>query len=687
MWNMIHRATTVTIQSHRSLRQVTTRRCAALESPWRLQRKRRHGLPPSRQFTCVLSTQITPLLSSSTSSSFTVSYFHSSSISPSDAFHGLSLDEDGTPSKPSRPRNDDPTARSNADIPEAQVVKTEHDKQRTRELIAELVRAEILAYSSPSRNEDDDDGADACKEAAAAIGNPAKLGPYERQMQQLQRAMEHHSKYAEEKEDALRYAKSCRNVGELNYRMGHMEQCQDILLDGLQVLMENDAFSDGSGNENEARLVKAQIMHCLGAVMARCGEYDEAFRWYEESLKLKRDLLSKSPQSQSCAVNDYHYEMAKTLNGLAALEIMSGGEGVDWEKAMTLFRDAERNYLHRYQQFVPRNETSKRDVSGPSDDSYSVPDWDHIPQEMVQQMAPHLVQLVINVRSNMGELLRQRGRHREAVEMFQGALDLAQLDVARIAKARNEDTLSHDTDQMKAESLDDVDSVSIDLSPEERRNAVVELLIKVADTHVAYENYDEAAASYERALASHVAFRKLTGDESNEFTDKILDQLNTRLPAATSATVDIPLDIANATTVEAAIRNNLAHALVRIDQGKLALAQYEIALQIKRHIGGDSHIEVAHTLMEMGALLGGPMKDVVTSLNCFKEALYIYRCKLDDLIGANSNRSENSRLSFYDTDQEVDEINEHIHNASRNIALIEDALLRDKDGVGKSNRR
>jgi tetratricopeptide (TPR) repeat protein len=223
-----------------------------------------------------------------------------------------------------------------------------------------------------------------------------------------------------------------------------------------------------------------------------------------------------------------------------------------------------------------------------------------------------------------------------------------------------------------------------DTRPEERRNAVVELLVKIADCHVAYDNYDEAAASFERALISHVAFRKLAENKLSGSSEKL--NLDTRLPTATTKTTSIPLDLANATTAEAAIRNNLAYALTRINQEKLALDQYEMALQIKRHIGGNNHVEVGRTLMEMGALLGGPMKDLAAALNCFKEALHIYRVQRDEIVQANSNREENSRQAFYDADLELDEINEHVQNASKNIALIEDALLQHKGGVSKPRR-
>ena len=89
-------------------------------------------------------------------------------------------------------------------------------------------------------------------------------------------------------------------------------------------------------------------------------------------------------------------------------------------------------------------------------------------------------------------------------------------------------------------------------SPEERRNAVVELLIKIADCYIASEKYDDAAASYEQALLTRVKFRTLTGYDTNKFSENIVTKINTRLPAAASTAANISLDITNATTVEAA---------------------------------------------------------------------------------------------------------------------------------------
>jgi tetratricopeptide (TPR) repeat protein len=571
-------------------------------------------------------------------------YFHSSSSCSSDSFHGLSLDD-------KFPEDKHPTSTPNETnkpiVQEAQVVKSEEDKRKTRELIAELVRAEILAHTSPKSKASEDD-----------TSNTKKLSPYEQQMMQLERSMEAHAQLSPD--EPFQFSKSCRNVGEMQYRMGHMEQAQEILLVGLQTLIEDTP----NGDKDAIQLVKAQIMHLLGAVMARCGEFDEAHNWYGESLKLKSNMLNATQTTSE--ISRLHYEVGKTLNGLAALEVMATA---DWEKASSLFHDAERSFLHDYQHFLG------------DENVHNVLGWDEVPKEMVDLMTPHLVQLVINVRSNMGELFRQQKRHSDAVEMFTLALDLAQMDVSRMsAEAINADV------QANSSELGDPDCSPDEPSPEERRNTVVDLLIKLADCHAASESYDDAAASYEQALASHVQFRKLSGKECNRFTEKLAERLNTRLPAATFSTVNIPLDIVSATTMEAAIRNNLAHSLTRVGQPKLALEQYETSLQIKRHIGGDNHMEVGRTLLEMGALLGGPLNDMITSLNCFKEALHIFHCNRDEILEANSHRDENSRQSFYDVnaDLELDDINECVQNAAKNIALIQDSLLKDRGGVGKA---
>ena len=530
---------------------------------------------------------------STTTSSSSARHFHTSTTlcSSDDSFHGLKIDDEAFQNENHHDIVVNNTAqqwqrqevKDDDMLEEAQIVKTPQDKQKTRELIAELVKAEILSYyNSPNKDDTKSSTNSENTERSSAAAADAAATPYDRQMAHLRKATEHHSQLS--KHDILQYTKSCRDVGEMYYKLGLMQESEQIAMDGLQNLMERD--DDIDENDDSISFVKSQILHLLGGVMARSGEYDEAVHWYEESLRIKRELLKLKEgksSSSSCKnklemMSQLHYEMGKTFNGMAALEVMSGGvQSTNWEKAKTLFRDAESHYLYDFRH-LPSHEDN--DAHG----------LNEITKDMVVCMSPHLVELVVNVRSNMGELLIQQKNYGEAVEMFQLGLDVALMDVARMNNSFN--TAEIETYDLESPSNNEP-------SPEERRNAVVELLVKIADCQIASGNYDDAAASYEQALLTHVQFRTLTGYETNQFSENIVTKINTRLPAAASPAASSSLDIGNATTVEAAIRNNLAHALTRIGQLKLALDQYETSLQIKRHIGGDNHIEVGRTLMEM----------------------------------------------------------------------------------------
>lgn len=617
----------------------------------------RYHRPSSSAVTLVTSertTSLTTMLSThqarrSITTSPCLNYHQSWPICSS--FHGLPLPEDDAAANTHSPSNG--TVPSS--IREAEVIRTDADKQQARELIAEIVRAELSAHSvsNTSKLSDGDDSGDVT--AADFIA----LSPYERRVLQLNEAQQQHdSQFAETNDQSIEYAKSCVALGDMHYQLGQMEQSQTVYMKALKGLLGNNGEGDDDDDSSEYKLMIAQVMHCLGAVNARCGEYDEAFRWYEESLKRKRELLTDA--TVSTAANCPHYEMGKTLNGLAALEVMSGGI-VQWEKAMTLFREAERHYLYEYQSKDQQSHDDEADnVLATSPSKYS------ITKENIEQMTPHRAQLIINVRSNMGELLRQRGRYDEAVGTFRLALDLAQLDVARKVNNNSEPAV-----------------LTNDPGPDERRNAIVELLVQIADNLVSAENYDEAAISYEQALRSHIMFRRLARDDDNQ---TIPGLQTTTLPSAIMASGSIPLDVKTATTMEAAIRNNLARTLAQIGQDKLALEHYEAALTIKRQVGGDEHIEVGHTLMGMGALLGGPMRDFSRALNCFKEALYIYRFSLETLSGVNGGDTFNyggAAVGFYDGES-AEEISEYVSNATKNIGLIEAALLGDRDG--KSGR-
>eukprot|EP00584_Thalassiosira_punctigera_P006540 CAMPEP_0172538224 /NCGR_PEP_ID=MMETSP1067-20121228/9657_1 /TAXON_ID=265564 ORGANISM="Thalassiosira punctigera, Strain Tpunct2005C2" /NCGR_SAMPLE_ID=MMETSP1067 /ASSEMBLY_ACC=CAM_ASM_000444 /LENGTH=625 /DNA_ID=CAMNT_0013323679 /DNA_START=60 /DNA_END=1938 /DNA_ORIENTATION=- len=571
----------------------------------------------------------------------------SSALSSSpDSFHGLSLPEDEEKAK-AKPR-----------IEEAEVVKSEEDKFATREMIKEMTRAEISAHSFVSSGKKNDAG------GASSEKKPMALGPYERLSQQLNEAQHRHQSIDPHQTSA--YAQSCMDMGDLHYRLGHMDQSQEFYMDALK-----DLLSIGDGGDPGSRrmqMMTAQSMHALGTIHARCGDYAEASHWYEESLKRKHELSDDIEGDGSTAPISHRYELGKTYNGLAALEVMRGGD-VQWEKAMSLFQEAERNFLYYYerekmsQQEKP--DRSESDVLETVDVSATI-----IISKALRKMTPSQVESLVNVRSNMGELLRQRGKFEDAEEMLRLALDTARMAL------ENDNEIDGTRSEIKT-SAAPIDGPTRD----EQASAIVDLLVKIADNLTSAEKFDEAAEAYEHALSSHVFYRRPSEE------DDAKPQSSNALPATVHASTKIKFDLDAATTIEAAIRNNLAHALAQIGQDKLSMEHYEASLAIKRRIGGDFHMEVAHTLAGMGALLGGPLRDFTKGLNCFKEALFIYRANLEELSGGyqgDDGCSDNQRSFFGDEDAE--EIDRHIQNTLKNISLIEAALLKDRDGLSKKRR-
>lgn len=570
--------------------------------------------------------------------------------SSSDIFHGLSLNDK---------IEEDSVRVGSTNIHEAEVVQSEEDKRRTRHLIKEVTRATMTAHYSdvPHGKSVDTGEGDACERSTS------KLDTYERRLKQLNEAQRlHHDIDQHQQTEA--YIHSSMVVGELQYDLGYLDDAQDIYMTALKTTMKisssrTNGGDDGLGSSVRQQLIIAQCMHSLGAIHARCGEYDEALQWYDESLKTKQQILRNVTHNiidGDIATGSLclRYELAKTYNGLATLEVMKGGE-VQWEKALSLLQEAERNYLHGYDIDTANKEGVQEETNSKQTDTPK------ITKATIEQMTPRHVEALVNVRSNIGELLRQRGEHEAAVNALRLALDTAK--IALESAIEREATIDHTN---KSSSLS-IDGPSFD----EQKNSIVDLLLQLAGVLMSANNFDEGAATYEQALRAHLSFRK----KDNVPTDHKPFSLTT-----TSPKVDT-VDLSASTRVEATIRTNLAHALAQIGQEKLSLEQYQAALSIKRLFGGDSHLEVAHSLMDMGALLGGPLRDFTKALTCFKEALYIFRTNLEE---SSSAKCEVDK-SFDDDD--ITEIERHAENALKNISLIEAAVLKDGDGKSRIRRK
>jgi len=536
-----------------------------------------------------------------------------SDTSTDTSFHGLSLtdgkkDLETTPHQHNPPS---PPTNSSNQIQDAQVIESDEEKQRTHESIKEVTKAELSAHSISSMEDE----------------NTTLDTPYDRRLKQLNEAQIHHETI--DKHQTISYVKSCMHMGELHYQLGHMQDSQEMYLNALQTLINETSDNNDDG---DTQLMIAKCMHSLGAIHARLGEFDEAFQWYEESLKNKQQILDEGGD------REVHYELGLSYNGIASVEVMKGGE-IQWERALSGFQEAERNYLLVYTGII--------DFQG--DGSSTI-----LTKEILEQVLPHHLASLVSVRSNMGELLRQRGQHPQAVDKFQSALDIAKSSLEITHESNNNDQI--------------VDGPS----PDEQRNKIVDIQLMIADTFMHAKCYDDAAATYEQALNSHTYFRRWNSQDDNSQRSV----LPATIPDARIVEYD---DIKSATSVEAAIRSNLANALSHIGQERLAEKHYTASLAIKRKFGGDHHLEVAHELMALGALNGGPLRDFTKALTCFKEALYIYRANLEE--SSKVHDSSSSQVFFGDDDSTM--IDKHIQNALKNISLIDAALLKDRDGGRK----
>jgi tetratricopeptide (TPR) repeat protein len=586
-------------------------------------------------------------------------------------------------------------------IREAELVTSEDDAKRHRQLIEDATRESMMAHRAPR---------------FAAAGTAGGRCPYGRRLAAHDGAAarmiaSHGDGDGTTAAADAEYARGCMVVGEMRYELGRMDDAMEMYRNALGRLMmasndRDDDVDDDDCNDEARRDMISSCMRSIGSIHARCGEVDEARAWYDGALRGRMRIIDEFDATNMDASSTHHddddddhhrhrhrHELGKIYNGLGALEaMMDGGGAADDnrdERAMSLFREAERNYLHGY---VIMNDGKSSDDEngdgvdpppprrmGTTDESSSIVG---VTKAVIERMTPCRAESLMNVRSNMAELLRKRGRYEDAIEMIRSALDVANFALEVTHSGATDD------DAIKGDSIDLVPTTDfVGRGLDDRRNSIVDLMLQNAGIFMSANRFDDAAEAYERALSYHVYFRRL--NDCDGIDDPSLIQ-PTILPAKYRVVSNSPpkLDLTIATKIEATIRHNLAHALAQIGQEDLSLEHYASSLAIKRHIVGDRHLEVATTLMDMGALIGGPLRDFTKALNCFKEALYIYRANLEECTRSHDaiQSAATSTRTFFD-DEDAEEINTSIEKALKNISLIDAALLKDRDGASSKKRR
>jgi len=345
----------------------------------------------------------------------------------------------------------------------------------------------------------------------------------------------------------------------------------------------------------------------------------------------------------------HHPEIGRGLNGLAMCAIQyystrqQGDEDDDeeeeetWEdRAIALLEKSLEQYIEYKPPLSPTKQSNDQDNSNDDDDDYFT-NPNHPPN--------HYDVSHINV--NIALLHRQMGKHADAMKYYNEAL--------RIKLLHSEDK-------------------------EEEDESIVRLYLDIGDCQIYVEDYFSAKFSYEEALRIQFRMKETKDENSNNDDDeeeddnkttrffsfldsKDEDELqNMRLEQEKKRRKEEEEKLKKSTSMEGVIHHNLGRIYAHEGDYEKALSEYKQSLNIKKHIGGHSHIEVAETLNCMGAVYG-TLDDLYQALTCFKEALFIFRLHSDEMDEAHDS---------------------NIMGAKKNIEMVNNALLlRRTDGDDK----
>ena len=233
-----------------------------------------------------------------------------------------------------------------------------------------------------------------------------------------------------------------QDVATIQWKIGMLDEAQILQEEILSklVALHSDATS---GNEPSKHLDIAMTMHTIGSIQSRLDNPREANKWFTASLEMKKELLSDY---------SFHYEIGKTLNGLALVKMqLDQEEEIDTDplELVRLLDEAENHYMHHGERH-----------------------GDDQGEEEEQDMADH--PHVASINENIAMTYRKYGDLNMALQKYENAL--------RIHK----------------HWLSDED---INMNGNE---SIMNLNIHCGDCLQGLESYEEALKRYEEALRLHL---------------------------------------------------------------------------------------------------------------------------------------------------------------------------------------
>jgi tetratricopeptide (TPR) repeat protein len=260
-----------------------------------------------------------------------------------------------------------------------------------------------------------------------------------------------------------------QQVAKMELDLGMIQEAktrqEDILSRQLKI------HSNSSGTIIPKHLSIASTMHSIGSIYTRLEDPYEAEKWLNAALNMKKELLLVN----GCK---YHYEIGKTLNGIALNEMMMHSVDDEYEidalQIISMLTEAELNY------------TCHAEENHDEEDMSDHPD-------------------VASISENMASVYRSFGDLDMALQKYQIALQLLE---------QNQSPMSN---QLPV-------SNQLQVSQLQSHEKIVNLYVHIGDCFNGLDKYDEARERYEDALDLHlkIVLESSTGDLTKTSLEAVL---------------------------------------------------------------------------------------------------------------------------------------------------------------------
>jgi tetratricopeptide (TPR) repeat protein len=223
-----------------------------------------------------------------------------------------------------------------------------------------------------------------------------------------------------------------QQVAKIELELGMIQEAKVRQEDILTRLLK---IHGANANETTPKhLSIASTMHSIGSIYSRLEDPHEADKWLNAALNMKKELLFVN----GCK---YHYEVGKTLNGIALNEMMmhsiDDGYEIDSLQIVSILTEAELNYIcHAEENDGERDMSNHPDVAFISENMAGVyrsfGDLDMALQKyqaalgVLEHQSPseQARDKIVNLYVHIGDCLNGLDKYDEAREKYEDALDL-----------------------------------------------------------------------------------------------------------------------------------------------------------------------------------------------------------------------------------------------------------------------